>query len=147
MYMFLPNGAPLHSVESFLRPYRHDDPSRLELQFHRKWVAVHPMVLATIACAAQSVRDAGGQVEVPIIPDLPTLPYFIRMGLFEVLGLPRPRDIAEHEAAGRFIPLSQITDSDKLGQFIVDMIPLLHADLDEVAPIKYVISELVRNAL
>ncbi len=34
-----------------------------------------------------------------------------------------------------------------MSAFIVDMVPLLHAGPDEVGPIKYVMSELVRNVL
>jgi anti-sigma regulatory factor (Ser/Thr protein kinase) len=55
--------------------------------------------------------------------------------------------INEHEPAGRFIPLTQIKDSETLSRFIEDMIPLLHLDEKHAQPIKYIMSELVRNVL
>jgi anti-sigma regulatory factor (Ser/Thr protein kinase) len=55
--------------------------------------------------------------------------------------------ITEHEPAGRFIPLTQIRDSKSLTKFIEDMIPLLHLDPKHSEPIKYIISEIVRNVL
>lgn len=53
----------------------------------------------------------------------------------------------EHEAAGRFIPLSQIRTSQELAKFITEMIPLLHLESEPATTIGYIISELVRNVL
>jgi hypothetical protein len=69
------------------------------------------------------------------------------MGLFPFLGCEAPEQIKPHEPAGRFIPLTQIRTSTELSSFIVDMVPLLHASREEVQPIQYVISELVRNVI
>lgn len=55
--------------------------------------------------------------------------------------------VQEHEEAGRFIPLTNVRTKDELSEFIINMIPLLHATPGEAEPIKYVVSELVRNAL
>ncbi len=55
--------------------------------------------------------------------------------------------ITEHEPAGRFVPLTRISDGDELTRFITEMIPLLHLEPKQAAPIKYVVSELVRNVL
>ncbi|MFA4873720.1 MAG: hypothetical protein WC956_07700 [bacterium] len=71
--------------------------------------------------------------------------YLERMGLFKILGLRSDIKITEHEPAGRFIPLSRITDSEGLSHFIEDMVPLLHLNPDQAQPIKYIVSELVRN--
>lgn len=69
------------------------------------------------------------------------------MNLFKMLGVKSGIHITKHEAAGRFVPLTQIRDGKELTSFITEMIPLLHIDPKHVDPIKYIISELVRNVL
>jgi anti-sigma regulatory factor (Ser/Thr protein kinase) len=76
-----------------------------------------------------------------------TLPYLLRMGLFNHLGISAGREIVEHEESGRFIPITQIRTSDELKQAIINLVPLLHAPAGVADPIKYVFSEMVRNAL
>lgn len=71
--------------------------------------------------------------------------YLERMGLFRFLRIPSGIKITEHEPAGRFIPLTQIKDSGELRAFITDTIPLLHLDPEQAEPIRYIVSELVRN--
>jgi len=79
--------------------------------------------------------------------DHPALAYLIRMGLFEFLGIDPEKTIQPHEAAGRFIPLTQIRTSKDLSAAITDLVPLLHAAPQEQDSIRYVFSELARNAL
>jgi anti-sigma regulatory factor (Ser/Thr protein kinase) len=55
--------------------------------------------------------------------------------------------INEHEASGRFIPLTQIKTSEELTRFLTDMVPLLHLPLQHAESIRYIVSELVRNVL
>jgi len=81
------------------------------------------------------------------VPGVRSLPYLIRMGLFDFLGIDPGRQITEHEAAGRFVPLTQIRDNADLKSTITDLVPLLHAPPEVAAPIKYVFSEMVRNVL
>jgi anti-sigma regulatory factor (Ser/Thr protein kinase) len=71
--------------------------------------------------------------------------YFERMGLFKILGIDSGIKITSHESAGRFIPLQIITNSQNLDDFIREMIPMLHLNPKQAEPIKYIISELVRN--
>lgn len=146
MRILLPNSAFLINIDAFLRAFVPDDSKRLDVEFHPKWIAVHPVVLAMTACAGANVRRLGGVVDGEV-PQVSSLPYLVRMRLFEHLGLDPGLKVEEHEAAGRFIPLTQIGTNDQLGAFIVDMIPLLHVSPDEADPIKYVVSELVRNVL
>lgn len=73
--------------------------------------------------------------------------YLERMGLFKLLKIETGMMITEHDSSGRFIPLTTITNSETLGTVIVDMIPLLHLEPKHVEPIKYIVSELVRNVL
>ena len=146
MQIHIPNSAFLGNIETFLQAYKPDDPDSLRVTFHPKWVSVHPFVLAMTAALALECRERGFQ---PTTSELtfPSLPYLVRMKLFEFLGVPQPAAIVEHEAAGRFIPLSQVRSSKELQQFITEMVPLLHATPAEVEPIQYVMSELIRNVL
>jgi len=113
---------------------------------HPKWVNVHPAVVAFTACVAEAVtRNGGGHFG--DIPAIRSLPYLVRVGLFDYVKLAHGMNISQHEEAGRFIPLRRLANSKQLSDFIIDMIPLLHAPPTEVEPIRYVISELVRNVL
>jgi anti-sigma regulatory factor (Ser/Thr protein kinase) len=69
------------------------------------------------------------------------------MKLFDHVRLKPPREITEHEASGRFIPLTQIRSSSELSSTIANLVPLLHAPKEVADPIRYVFSEMVRNAL
>jgi hypothetical protein len=73
--------------------------------------------------------------------------YFERMGLFKMLGIESGITIRERDSTGRFIPLTQIRDSESLSQFITEMIPLLHLAPELAEPIRYIVSEIVRNVL
>src|SRR3989339_511266 len=69
------------------------------------------------------------------------------MGLFKFLGVDSGIKITEHEPAGRFVPLTQIKDSDALTKFITEVTPLLHLEPKNAEPIRYIMSELIRNVL
>jgi anti-sigma regulatory factor (Ser/Thr protein kinase) len=69
------------------------------------------------------------------------------MGLFNFLGIKSGMKITEHDPSGRFVPLTQITNSDQLTRFITEMIPMLHLAPQQAEPIRYIVSELVRNVL
>ena len=98
------------------------------------------------ACAGALAR-AKGIAATGRIANVRSIPYLIRMKLFEHLHLAPPRTITEHKEAGRFIPLTQIRTSADLKKVISDLIPLLHAEPTIADPIRYVISELGRNVL
>ncbi|MDQ6630791.1 MAG: ATP-binding protein [Verrucomicrobiota bacterium] len=146
MKIYIPNSAFLGNVDTFIRSFDAANPLELKITFNPKWVSAHPFVLSVVGALGKSALSRGVQ---PIIeaPNAKFLPYFIRMGLFDFLNVPRPTEIIEHEAAGRFIPLAQVRNSLELQKFITDMIPLLHATPEEAEPIQYVMSELIRNVL
>lgn len=146
MRVHLPNSARLQNIGGFFRRFDPSDPSTLEFSMDHRWVAVHPVVLAFTACVADCVSQNGG-VHTGDIHRIRSLPYLIRMGLFNYLQLNYGREITGHEEAGRFIPLQRISNTSELSDFIVNVIPLLHAEPAQVEPIRYVISELVRNVL
>jgi anti-sigma regulatory factor (Ser/Thr protein kinase) len=147
MKVHLPNSAFLGNIEAFLTKLDFDEADKLQISFNPSWVSVHPVVLSAVAAIAEECKILG----LPIVPperiEPKSLPYFIRMGLFDWLGVDPPKDIMAHEGSGRFVPLRKITSSEQLGHFITDMIPLLHAKPENADPIKYVVSELLRNAL
>jgi anti-sigma regulatory factor (Ser/Thr protein kinase) len=142
----LPNSAHLQNLQGFLKKCAYNNPTRLDFSMHDRWVSVHPAVLAMTACAAAAVRHSNGTVD-GNAEQIGALPYLIRMKLFDYLGLDPKKAIQEHEAAGRFIPLTQIRTSHDLSAAVTDLVPLLHAQPREADAIRYVFSELARNAL
>jgi anti-sigma regulatory factor (Ser/Thr protein kinase) len=144
--LYLPNSANLQNIEGFVRSYSPDQPSRLQVSGHPKYIHVHPLVLAVAACSGASATLAGRAVT-GSVPNVSSAPYLVRMKLFDHLGIPAPCTIEEHEESGRFIPLTQIRTSDDLRNTITNLIPLLHAAPSVADPIKYVVSELGRNVL
>lgn len=146
MKVFLPNSANLQNITGLLSGLDLSNSKTFDFSMHKKWVAVHPVVLAMTACLAEKFREGGGVVTGKA-ENVPTLAYLIRMGLFKYLGVDPGKSITEHEESGRFIPLTQIQNNDELKQAIVNLVPLLHAPAAVADPIKYVFSEMVRNAL
>ena len=146
MKIHLPNSANLQNITSLLSSMDLDEPAQLEFSMHPKWVAVHPVVLSMAACLGAQVRARGGKVTGEV-QQVPTLAYLIRMGLFDYLGMDTGRTIRAHEESGRFVPITQITTNDELKATIANLIPLLHAPPAVADPIRYVFSEMVRNAL
>jgi hypothetical protein len=142
----LPNGADLRNITSFIQQLDPSDPSQLNFSMHDRWVFVHPAVLALTACAAEVVHQAGGKF-VGEVPYIRSLTYLVRMKLFDFVRMPPPIVIQEHEEAGRFIPLTQIRTAEDLRNAITKLVPLLHVEPEVADPIKYVFSEMVRNAL
>ena len=146
MRIYVPNSGWIQNIGGVFEAFDPTNPFALTVDFHQRWISVHPAVLAMTACAGLLVRHNGGTVQSDV-PGVRSLPYLIRLGLFEFLGVDPGRQITEHEAAGRFVPLTQIQNNAELRSTITDLVPLLHAPLEVAAPIKYVFSEMVRNVL
>ena len=113
---------------------------------NERWVSVHPFVLAMTACAAAAAERNGARFS-GTIHDVAALRYLIRMKLFNHVAIDPGRSIVEHEESGRFIPLTQIFTADDLRETITNLVPLLHAPPEVADPIRYVFSEMGRNAL
>jgi anti-sigma regulatory factor (Ser/Thr protein kinase) len=146
MKLHLPNSSHLQNIEGFLRSYSRNGVKGLRVSGHQKYIHMHPLALALAACAGASTT-ANGLKTLGAVPNVRSAPYLIRMKLFDYLSVKPPRDIEEHEEAGRFVPLTQIRTADDLRKTITDLIPLLHAAPAVADPIRYVISELGRNVL
>ncbi len=144
MQIYIPNSAWLGNIDPFLRTFDTNDSSKLEVISHPKWFSVHPVVLAMIAAIGLDQKKGKKTIIFPQL-EARSKHYLQRMGLLNLLGLEKKIDIKEHESAGRFIPLTQITDNATLSSFIEEMVPLLHLQPDQVKPIRYIVSELARN--
>lgn len=142
MKIHIPNSAFLGNIDPFFRSFNNTDPGKLEITAHKKWISIHPMVLAIIAASGLGISPSKISFEKL---EAKSRHYLERMGLFKLLGVNSGIQITEHEPAGRFIPLLQITGQKMLTHFISEMVPLLHLDRDQSETIKYIISELVRN--
>jgi anti-sigma regulatory factor (Ser/Thr protein kinase) len=144
MKVFLSYRDYLRNFESFLRLFDPTEPEKLEITTHDKWVNIHPVILTMLAALSKTVDPKN------IMIDKVTATaghYLARMGLFKIIGKLSPYTIAEHEPAGRFIPITQIRTQDEQSQFITEMIPLLHLEAQQADAIKYMLGELVRNVL
>lgn len=144
MKIHLPNSAFLGNIDSFLRNFDSSSPGKLEITANKKWISIHPVVLTMTAALGLTIKTENIHCEEL---EAKSKHYLERMGLFKLLGITSKIEIIEHESAGRFIPLTKITNSKELSKFITDTIPLLHLKPEQASPIKYILSELVRNVL
>lgn len=146
MKIFIPNSAFLGNIEAFTNNFDSNDNSFIEITSNPKWISVHPVVISMIVALAEEARINKAVINYnPITAK--SRPYLLRMGLIDSLDPNHGIQIDEHESAGRFIPARKIKNSQELNQFITDMVPLLHTTPEQAYPIKYVMSELVRNVL
>lgn len=144
MKIHIPNSAFIGNIDPFIKGLDISEPEKLEITANNFWISVHPVVLSMVAALGLPIKPEN------IICDNLTAKsahYLERMGLFKFLGINSGISIKEHESAGRFIPLTQIKNSDELSQFIREMIPLLHLKPLQADSIRYVVSELVRNVI
>lgn len=142
MKIHLPNSAFLGNIDQFLRLYDPSNPNHLVVTANKKWIAIHPVVLCMVTALGINLKPENIVIEEL---EAKSKGYLARMGLFKLMGLDQKINFVEHESAGRFIPLSIVKNSDDITQFITEMIPLLHLEPKQSEPIKYIISELVRN--
>ncbi len=120
------------------------DPKRLDITTHNTWISVHPAILTFVAALGMTVKKQNITIDTV---SARSGHYLERMGLFQLLDLPSQFNIAEHEASGRFIPLTIIKTAEEQTKFITDMVPLLHLSPKHADAIKYTVGELVRNVL
>lgn len=146
MKIHLPNSASLQNIQGFLRKYSPTQPSSLTISGHSKFIHVHPFALSMVACLAETVRQSGGKVR-QSIPQVASLPYLIRMRLFQHLGKRPPKTIREKEETGRFIPITQVRNRREAEKIINESGPLLHTTGHTKKAVEYVLDELLRNSL
>ncbi len=145
MKIHLPNSAFLGNIDPFLRGFDPASADFLEITANDKWISVHPLVLSMIAALGLTIKTPEN-IHCEKF-EARSKHYFARMGLFKILNISADINFVEHEAAGRFIPITQIKTSDELTKFITEMIPLLHLQSEQGKTIGYIVSELVRNVI
>ncbi|MBN9485139.1 MAG: hypothetical protein BGO70_10855 [Bacteroidetes bacterium 43-93] len=146
MKIHIPNSAFIGNIESFLNHFNPDNETELYVTSNQSWISIHPLVVSMVVALAEEVNLKGGVITGENF-NAKSRPYLLRMGLVKALNPNHGILIDEHESSGRFIPARKIETSQQLNQFITDMVPLLHTTPEQAYPIKYVMSELVRNVL
>jgi anti-sigma regulatory factor (Ser/Thr protein kinase) len=142
MKIHIPNSTFLGNIDPFLHSIINLPNDRLDLTANKKWISIHPVVLAMIGAIGLEIGKESVFCEKL---EATSKSYLERMKLFEILGISSDIIYNKHEPSDRFIPLTQIKNSNALEQFLSDMVPLLHLTPDQAEPIKYIISELTRN--
>jgi anti-sigma regulatory factor (Ser/Thr protein kinase) len=147
MLVNLPNRAYLSDLERFVDLIEDDGEPGLTVRMRDSLFSLHPMVLCMIAALTDRPYDAGERVGVTNVRPNASTRYLERMQLFEHMHLDSVVDVIAHESAGRFIPVTRISDNGQLNSFVTDLVPLLRASTGEADSVKYVLYELVRNVL
>ncbi len=144
MKIHIPNSVWLGNLDPFLQGFDPRNPDKLEITFNKKWIAIHPMVLSMIAALGIDIKPSKIKCEKL---EARSKHYLERMKLFDFVKIKSGISIKEHDPSGRFIPLTQIKDSASLTEFITEVTPLLHLGPKHAEPIRYIMSELIRNVL
>lgn len=108
---------------------------------------MHPVGLAFYAAVGDLMKMQNIRTDASISYQIKSIPYLQRMGLFGALGYGDPISIETHEESGRFIPLTKITNSTELSEFLTQIDPILHTTPNTSRVIKHVFSELLRNVI
>lgn len=144
MRIHIPNSVWLGNIDPFLKGFAPTNPDELKITFNKKWMSIHPMVLAMIA--ALGIKTDPSKIECEKL-EARSKHYLERMRLFNFLQVTSGIMMTEHEPAGKFVPLTQIKDGAALTKFITEVTPLLHLEPKNAEPIRYIMSELIRNVL
>ncbi|MFA6475396.1 MAG: hypothetical protein WCV88_04325 [Patescibacteria group bacterium] len=144
MKIHIPNSVWLGNIDPFLEGFIATDPDQLNITFNKKWLSIHPMVLSMIA--ALGIKTDPAKIVCEKL-EAKSKHYLERMRLFDFLHMTSGITMIEHEPAGRFVPLTQIKDGAALTTFITEVTPLLHLEPKHAEPIRYIMSELIRNVL
>jgi anti-sigma regulatory factor (Ser/Thr protein kinase) len=146
--LYIPNSLALTNFEGI---FKHNDfdfsDKNVGIEFHRKYVAMHPMAISFFAAWRDYFKENGIKQTGKIDKAIRSIPYLQRMGLFSGLGFTDPVEIKTHEESGRFIPLRKIKNGDELQEFTKEIDPLLHTDRGNAPVIKHVFGELLRNVI
>lgn len=144
MKIHLPNSAFLGNIDPFILGFDPSSANELIITANKRWISIHPVVLSLIGALGKTVKPSKIKCEKL---EAKSKHYLARMGLFKFLEIESEINIKEHESAGRFIPLTQIKNSNSLSEFITEISPLLHLEAEHAKTLRYITSELVRNVL
>jgi hypothetical protein len=146
----IPNEASIRTIRNFLHgnaPFS-DTNNPADLVMHPRWAFMEPVAMAIVAAWGGWCQRNGCSINAQNLSG-PHLKYVIRMGLFDHLNISHAPLVAEHEEAGRFIPLTQVKTNADLAAVFGDVSALLHLDNEPngLAAVQYCVSELLRNVL
>ena len=147
MKVLIPNSAFLGNINNFLSTLNLEERDKLDITSNPHWVSIHPLGIVMIGALGKLVEPKNISCG-PILA--PSGHYLKRMKLFEFIGInPEVKKITEHEPAGKFIPLTQVKNSEDLDHFLKELVPLLHlgSEPKRVQAIQHIFSELIRNVL
>lgn len=147
--LVIPNSVALQNVRAFIaenRPFDKDS-SEAILEFHPQWVYMEPVALAMAAAWGTWAKRCGFPLRAVNLGRKTA--YAARMKLFEHLGIELDLRWEEREAAGRFVPLTQVKTSKDVSGVIGDISALLHLseDPETLSAVQYCVSELLRNVI
>lgn len=147
--LIIPNSVALQNVRAFVannKPFENDSTEAV-LEFHPQWVHMEPVALSMAAAWGKWAQRQGFPLRVINLGRKTA--YAGRMKLFEHLGIEFEPGLAEKEAAGRFVPLAQVKNSNDVRRVIGDISALLHLqeDPETLSAVQYCVSELLRNVL
>ena len=108
MIIDLPNSAFLGNIDPFLNKMNLADEETLTITGNKNWISVHPMVISMLGAIGLAIKDKTKIIVHPL--EAKSRHYFQRIGLFKILNADYKIDIIEHEASGRFIPLTNINN-------------------------------------
>ena len=146
--LYIPNSIALRNFDSIFINNDFDfSDGKVEIRFHPKYVAMHPVGLVFYASLGDYFRLNGIDTTATINYQIRSIPFLQRMGLFTALDYSDPVETEKHEESGRFIPLTRIATSDELATFLKTIDPILHTTPDTSRTVKHVFSELLRNVL
>ena len=148
------NPSTIKSIKYFLSknhffPILRDE--ERGVYFPKNFVLMAPFALAMLAAWAEECYKISCKVKcfVDSVENPGVLNYAWRMNLMDFMRVSYDpgSKYKKHESSGRFIPLTRISTSNELKNFLIDMLPLLHIPSDESNSLKYCFSELIRNVL
>ncbi|HLD71539.1 MAG TPA: ATP-binding protein [Candidatus Peribacteraceae bacterium] len=145
MKIVLPHSAWLGNIDPFLRSLDLSNPDYLDITSNPEWTSLHPIVLSMVGALGMNVQPENIRHDIKAR----SAPYLERMGLFQLWGIESGMHVTEHEAAGRFIPLTIIRTEQELSKLIENIIPIFHlADYPEQADtMRYIVDEMTRNVI
>lgn len=147
MLINLPNRAYLADLERFVDLIEDDGNADMTFRMRDGLFSLHPIVLCMVAALSDRPYDAGNDILLDNFEPNASTRYLQRMQLFKHMHLPKIVEVVAHDPAGRFIPVTRISNNSELNAFVTDFVPLLHASPREADSVKYVLYELVRNVL
>lgn len=146
--LYIPNSVALRNFDTLFSSNDFDfQDGRVDINFHPRYVAMHPVGLAFYAALADYCKQNSIKTTARINYSIRSIPYLQRMGLFKVFDYENPITTVEHEETGRFIPLMKIREGSELDKFIKTIDPILHTSRENSRVIKHIFSELLRNVL